>query len=219
MLIGFHVAPPSSVRKAPVAEMGSEHPVLVGRVEDECVQAHATGAGLPIGSESCMRSEAVHLAPTLATVERAEQRRVLDACVDRVRVSCRRLEVPDPRELPRVRRPVVPLVRAGGAAVDELVADGMPTRSAVVRALDDLAGTSSTTVTRRCRFGSAGDPARWYISQPPKSGPLIAQSRRAPPEVAMNAPFWVPISSQPPLTERFSHLGRRPPGRHSSILA
>ena len=47
--------------------------------------------------------------------------------------------MPDPRELPRVRRPVVPLVRAGHAVVEELVADRLPGHAAVVGALDQLA--------------------------------------------------------------------------------
>src|SRR5205823_14301402 len=75
----------------------------------------------------------------LATVGRAEERRVLDAGEHRVRIGQRRLEVPDPRELPGMLRPVVPLVRARNAVVSELVADGLPGLAAVVRALDDLA--------------------------------------------------------------------------------
>src|SRR5487761_304342 len=47
--------------------------------------------------------------------------------------------MPDPGELPRMRRPVVPLVRAGDAVIAELVADRFPGRAAVIRALDHLA--------------------------------------------------------------------------------
>src|SRR5262249_3785683 len=49
------------------------------------------------------------------------------------------LEVPDARELPRVRRAVVPEVRAGRAVVRELVPERLPRLAAVVGALDQLA--------------------------------------------------------------------------------
>ena len=52
------------------------------------------------------------LVPGLSAVGRAEQRGILDAGVDGVRIGQRRLEVPDALELPRVLRAVVPLVRA-----------------------------------------------------------------------------------------------------------
>src|SRR5437667_8708383 len=50
--------------------------------------------------------------------------------------------MPDPFEFPRVRRPVVPLVRARHAVVDELVAGRLPCLAAVVRPLGDLAEPS-----------------------------------------------------------------------------
>src|SRR5262245_23642437 len=46
--------------------------------------------------------------------------------------------MPDPRELPRMRRAVVPLVRPGGALVAELVAHRLPGRPAVIGPLDHL---------------------------------------------------------------------------------
>ena len=46
--------------------------------------------------------------------------------------------MPDALELPGVRRAVVPLVRAGDAVVDELVAHRLPRLAAVVGALDHL---------------------------------------------------------------------------------
>src|SRR5262249_16956512 len=67
-----------------------------------------------------------------------EDRRVLHARVNRVRIGERRLEAPDALELPRMLRAVVPLVRAGRAVVDELVSDGLPRLAAVARALHDL---------------------------------------------------------------------------------
>ena len=85
-----------------------------------------------------MAAQSRKLLPVLAAVGRAEQGGVFDAGVDRVRIGQRRLEVPDALELPRVRRAVVPLVRAGDAVVDELVADRLPGLAAVVGALDQL---------------------------------------------------------------------------------
>ena len=79
----------------------------------------------------------------LPAVGRPEQAGVLHPGVDRVRVIQRRLQVPDPGELPRVRRAVVPLVRAGDAVVAELVADRLPGRAAVVGALDHLPGPAA----------------------------------------------------------------------------
>ena len=136
-LIGFHVLPPSSVRNAPAAEMAMNIRFGIARVEQDRVQAHAAGAGLPVRTRA-VAAQAGKLLPGLPAVGRAEQRRVLDAGVDGVRIGQRRLEVPDALELPRVRRAVVPLVRAGNAVVDELVADRLPGLAAVVRALDHL---------------------------------------------------------------------------------
>src|SRR5690349_739836 len=45
------------------------------------------------------------------------------------------------------------------------------------------------------RLGSAGDPFRWYISQPGKCGPLTAHVWRLPSDVRMNAPLRVPTST------------------------
>src|SRR4051794_2047188 len=49
------------------------------------------------------------------------------------------------------------------------------------------------------RFGSAGEPLRWYISQPPQSGPSTCQSVRLPSAVSTNAPFRVPTKTRTPL--------------------
>src|SRR6266568_5085813 len=46
------------------------------------------------------------------------------------------------------------------------------------------------------RFGSAGEPLRWYISQPAKCVPLTSQFWRLPSAVRMNAPFFVPTSNR-----------------------
>jgi hypothetical protein len=119
-LIGCHVAPPSSVR-----------------IQQDRVQAHSAGAGLPRRSRA-VPPQPVQLVPRRTAVRRAKQRRVLDAGVHRVGIVQRRLEVPDPLEFPRVRRPVVPLMRSGHALIVERVPDRRPRRAAVVGALDHL---------------------------------------------------------------------------------
>ena len=68
-----------------------------------------------------MAAQFGQLLPALPAVTGAEQPGVLDSGVHQVRVVQRRLQVPDSRELPRVRCPVVPLVGAGRALVGELV--------------------------------------------------------------------------------------------------
>src|SRR5271166_1405732 len=46
------------------------------------------------------------------------------------------------------------------------------------------------------RFGSAGDPLMWYISQPAKCGPLTSHFSRLPSDVRTNAPLRVPTSTR-----------------------
>ena len=94
-------------------------------------------------------------AQVVPAVGRLEQRGVLGAREDRVGIGQRGLEVPNARELPGVRRPVVPLVGAGRAVVGEPVAHRPPRLPAVVRALDDLAEP-----TRRLRCVHAHRVAR-----------------------------------------------------------
>src|SRR4029077_13855811 len=77
--------------------------------------------------------------PGAPAVAAPEQAGVLDPRVDRVRVVKRRLEVPDPGDLPRVRRAVVPLVRARLAFVAEVASGRRPGCAAVVGSLDSLA--------------------------------------------------------------------------------
>ena len=127
---------------------GDEDPLRVAGIEEDGVQAHAAGARLPVGT-GAVAAQAGQLLPGLAAVGRAEERRVFDAGVDRVGIGQRRLEMPDPLELPRMRRAVVPLVRAGNAVVDELVAHRLPGLAAVVRSAGSPARTSRSTATRR----------------------------------------------------------------------
>src|SRR6266852_3317728 len=46
------------------------------------------------------------------------------------------------------------------------------------------------------RFGSAGDPLTWYISQPANCGPLTSHFSRLPSDVRTNAPLRVPTNTR-----------------------
>src|SRR5262249_45842917 len=116
---------------------GGEHPRGTTGMEEDRVETHAARARLP-HRRRLVTPEAGKLLPGLPAVRRAEQGGVLHARVDGVRIVKRRLEMPDAREVPGMRRAVVPEVRAGHALVDELVADRLPGLAAVARALDDL---------------------------------------------------------------------------------
>src|SRR5262245_57890985 len=50
------------------------------------------------------------------------------------------------------------------------------------------------------RLGSAGEPFRWYSSQPPKKGPLTSHFWRLPSAVMIKAPFLVPTRTRTLLT-------------------
>src|ERR1700730_17442664 len=49
------------------------------------------------------------------------------------------------------------------------------------------------------RFGSAGDPFKWEISQPSKCGALTSHRSRLASDVMPNAPLRVPTSKRTPL--------------------
>ncbi len=118
---------------------GDEDPVGIARIEKYGVQAHATGAGLPAGSRA-VAAQSGELLPVLTAIRRLEESCVFHAGVHRIRVGERRFQMPDSLELPRMRRPVVPLMRAGDTFVHELVSHRLPAQAAVVRALDHLPG-------------------------------------------------------------------------------
>ena len=125
------------------------------------MQAHPARARRPRGPRA-VAAQTGKLLPRLPAVGRAEQGRVFDPGVNRVRIGQRRFEMPDALELPRVRRAVVPLVCGEGFAgfrrrvVNKLVALALghavrgggrfaggcsglvPGLAAVIRALNDL---------------------------------------------------------------------------------
>src|ERR1022692_4718380 len=84
-------------------------------------------------------AQAGQLLPLLPAVGRPEQASIFHPGVDRIRILQRWLEMPDPGELPRVRRAVVPLVRTGDAVIVELLTHRLPGRAAIIGALDQLA--------------------------------------------------------------------------------
>ena len=169
----------------------------IARVEQDRVQAHPAGARLPARA-GAVAAQAGELLPGLPAVGRAEQRGVFDAGVDGVGIGQRRFEMPDALELPRVRRAVVPLVRAGHAVVGEFVAHRLPGLAAVVGALDllpepaaGLRGVEPVRVGRRA-FDVIDLPA----------GEMRAADfpvSRLPSDVRTNAPLRVPTRTRTPL--------------------
>ena len=109
-LIGFHVLPPSSVRKAPAAEMAMYMRLgLVGSSRIVC-SPMPPAPGDHFGPVPWPRRPASSC-QFFAAVGRTKDRRIFDAGVDHIGVGERRLEMPDAFELPRMLRAVVPLVR------------------------------------------------------------------------------------------------------------
>ena len=78
-----------------------EDAIRIGRIEQDRVQAHAAGAGLPLRS-GAVAAQAGKFVPCLAAVGGAKHCGVFDAGIDRVRIVKRRFEVPDAFELPRM---------------------------------------------------------------------------------------------------------------------
>src|SRR5262249_25540144 len=109
---------------------GDEDALGTSRVEDDRVQAHPARPRLPRRGR-VVAAQAGKLLPRLAAVDRAEERRVLNPGVDRIRIGRGRLEMPHARELPRSWRAVVPEVRAHGTLVGELVSHRLPRLAAV----------------------------------------------------------------------------------------
>src|SRR5262249_32477872 len=118
-------------------------------------------------------------------------------------------EVPDALELPRMRRAVVRLVRAGNPVVAELVAGRFPCRSAVVRALHHLTepaarlrGVDATRISRR-PFQVIDLPAREVRA---RHFPVVALAIRRQDEGPLSRPDQHPHSAHRKLPGANSQL-------------
>ena len=161
-LIGCQVLPPSSVRKAPAAEMAMN--IRSGSFGSRrMVCRHMPPApGCHFGPDAVAAQSGKFL-PAMTAVGRSENGSVFDSRVNGVGVVERRFEMPDAFEFPGMLRAVVPLMRGqglagfGGSVVDEFIAFAgghaawtgghatarcLPGLAAIVRALDALARTS-----------------------------------------------------------------------------
>ena len=98
-----------------------------------------------------------------------------------------------------MRRAVVPLVRAGRAVVDELVADRLPRLAAVVRSLNQLAEPAGAL--RRVEAVRIGGRAFEVVHLPAAEERAAARPNwsRLPSDSRMNAPLRVPTSTRTPL--------------------
>ena len=169
-----------------------EHP---RPLQDDRVQAETARARLPAG-RGRLYPEAGQLGPSQAPVGRLVQRCVLPARVHRVRVVRRRLEVPDPLELPRPQRAVVPQVRARVAAgVAEVVPGRLPGRAPVVGTLDQLA--EPPRVLRGVQPVRIGGGALHVVHLPPPEvrpahRPLVALAVRSEDERTLARPRQYP---------------------------
>src|SRR5207244_367199 len=117
---------------------GDEDAIGVAGVDQYSVEAEAARARRPFRAGAAL-AQPLELVPALAAVGGLEHRGIFDAGIHGVGIAQRGLEMPDALELPRMRRPVVPLMRAGYAVVHEFVVDRLERFAAVVRALNQLA--------------------------------------------------------------------------------
>src|SRR5207247_216785 len=141
---------------------GDPYPLWIAWIENNGVQAHAARTRLPLRT-SAVPSQPREFLPVLAAIGRAEQRRILDSGVGRIRIGERWLDMPHPLELPgtlgtvvilvgcerlaRFRRRVInkfialalrPALRSGGRFASRR-AGLVPALATVVGALNDLA--------------------------------------------------------------------------------
>ena len=193
-LIGCHVWPPSSRAEGAGRGDGDEDALGIAGVEEDGVQAHAAGARLPAGP-GAVAAQPGQLLPGLPAVGGAEQGGIFHAGINRVGIVRRRLKMPDAVELPRMRRAVVPLVRAGHALVHELVADRLPGLAAIVGALDDLPKPAAGL--RGVEAVGFDGRAFQMVNLPAAedAGRSTCQVSRLPSAVRMKAPLRVPTST------------------------
>ncbi|MGD8752805.1 MAG: hypothetical protein PVG14_15340 [Anaerolineales bacterium] len=116
---------------------GDEDTLRVAWIQENRVQTEPASARLPAWT-GAVPAQPSEFLPSPPAIGRAEQGGVLHASVNRVRIGQGGFEMPNTLELPRVGRTVIPLVRAGDAFVDKLVAHRLPCHPAIRGALDHL---------------------------------------------------------------------------------
>lgn len=132
--------------------------------------------------------------PGLPAIGGAEHRGVFHSSVDSIGIGERRLQMPNAFELPRMRRAIVPLVRARHAVVGELVIYRSPRLAAIVRTLHKL--PKPATALRRINAVGVNRRALQVVQfKPGKCGPLTVQFSRLPSDSRMKAPFFVPTNT------------------------
>src|SRR6266496_2662332 len=77
----------------------NEDAIRIAGIENDAVQAHAAGAGLPLRT-SAVAAQAWEFMPVLAAIGGAKQGGVLDSGVHGVGIGERRFEMPDALEFP-----------------------------------------------------------------------------------------------------------------------
>src|SRR6266496_4122349 len=90
-----------------------------------------------------MLAQSGEFAPGLASIRGAEQSGVLNSRIDGIGIGQRGFQMPDSFELPRMRRAIVPLMRARYAVIFKLVTHRFPGLASVVRTLDHLSGPAA----------------------------------------------------------------------------
>src|SRR5438093_6856051 len=203
------------------------------------MEAHPTGAGLPLGS-GAVAAQTGQLLPRLAAVTRPEQRRVFDPGVHGVRIGERRLEVPDALELPGMLRAVVELVRgewlagirrrvvhefvalAGRHALRRLghpAARRLPRLAAVAGPLDDLAEPPAGL--RRVQTVRIGGGSLHVVDLPPcevraADIPALALAVRCQNEGSLSRADQYSYSAHDPLLSLWPRHGAR---KHNSRIS
>src|SRR2546425_10442166 len=116
---------------------GDEYAPGIAWILHDRMEAHPSCPGRP-RRPGRMLAQSGQFVPRLSAVSGPEERGVFHPCIDHIRVNEGRLKMPHSLELPGMRRPVVPLVGARFAFIDEFVVHRRPGLAAIVGSLDLL---------------------------------------------------------------------------------